>query len=67
MSRDAYEFIHLTIIYILLICLFTILISIPKQTKIYENTDVNRDGVTDIRDLTIVQKKIVEDFKKGEN
>jgi len=26
----------------------------------YERTDVNHDGVTDIRDLTIVQKRIVE-------
>lgn len=28
----------------------------PKK---YESTDVNHDGVTDIRDLLIVQKKIV--------
>ncbi len=24
------------------------------------NTDVNKDGITDIRDLVIVQKKIIE-------
>lgn len=29
----------------------------PKE---YESTDVNHDGVTDIRDLAIVQKEIVE-------
>lgn len=36
--------------------LYIIALAIPKR---YESTDVNHDGVTDIRDLLIVQKKIV--------
>jgi len=30
----------------------------------YENTDVNRDGKTDIKDLLIVKKKIVEETER---
>lgn len=37
--------------------LYIIALTNPKK---YESTDVNHDGVTDIRDLAIVQKEIVE-------
>jgi len=32
-----------------------------------ETTDVNRDGKTDIKDLLIVKKKIVEETERGLN